>query len=159
MFKSSFTLLVASSIFLAAFVGCSEPAEQSTTVRVKTGLPEEINEAMKLQEKAWNDGDMDGFMSLAYWQNDSLMFIGSKGVTYGYDQVLNNYHTSYPDGASKGKLTFENLEWIEIGEEHGFLIGKWSIDREEPAEDISGHYSLVWKRFPEGWRIIADHSS
>ncbi|MBK6521993.1 MAG: hypothetical protein IPG08_06510 [Sphingobacteriaceae bacterium] len=50
----------------------------------------EIQQLMKLQEKAWNDFDIDGFMKY-YWNNDSLMFIGSKSITYGWKQTLANY--------------------------------------------------------------------
>jgi hypothetical protein len=40
-----------------------------------------IREIMDNQTKAWNRGDIQGFME-GYWKNDSLMFIGKSGVTY-----------------------------------------------------------------------------
>lgn len=113
---------------------------------------------MELQVEAWNRGDMEGFMSAGYLQDDSLLFIGSLGLTYGYDVVLANYNRAYPDGAARGHLSFEQLRWIPLGTDHGFVVGKWSIERQE-GESIGGHYSLVWALTPSGWRIIADHSS
>jgi len=139
------------------FVSCStEPVEVEATV--SSEIPEEIAHKMQLQIDAWNSGSIDAFMAAGYWQSDELMFVGSRGLTYGYEQVLANYRLAYPDGAARGVLQFENLKWLPLGAEHGLLAGKWMIDRAE-SEDISGHYSLIWKKTSSGWLIIADHSS
>jgi hypothetical protein len=146
-------LLVA--LVLAAFLwGCASTEPH----RPSSELPLEIATAMERQVEAWNRGDMEGFMSAGYLQDDSLLFIGSRGLTFGYDVVLANYERAYPDGASRGHLAFEQLRWIPLGAEHGFVVGKWSIERQQ-GESIGGHYSLVWALTPQGWRIIADHSS
>ena len=67
-----------------------------------------IKEIMGKQEAAWNRGDIDAFM-VGYWNSDSLMFVGSKGPTYGWDQTLANYKTGYPDVQAMGQLKFTNL--------------------------------------------------
>ena len=46
-----------------------------------------IREVMQQQQDAWNKGDIESFMT-GYWNSDSLMFIGSSGVTYGYKNTL-----------------------------------------------------------------------
>ncbi len=143
------------ALVLAAFLWGCAPTEPH---RPSSELPQEIATAMEQQVEAWNRGDMEGFMSAGYLQDDSLLFIGSRGLTFGYDVVLANYERAYPDGASRGHLTFEQLRWIPLGAEHGFVVGKWSIERQE-GESIGGLYSLVWALTPQGWRIIADHSS
>lgn len=45
---------------------------------------------MKDQENAWNKADIEGFME-GYWKSDSLRFIGSKGITYGWKATIDNY--------------------------------------------------------------------
>lgn len=50
----------------------------------------EIRSILATQTAAWNRGDIDQFMN-GYWENDSLMFIGKSGVTYGWTNTLNNY--------------------------------------------------------------------
>ncbi len=143
------------ALVLAAFLwGCAEPEPRVPS----SELPLEIEAAMEQQVEAWNRGDMEGFMSAGYLRDDSLLFIGSRGLTFGYDVVLANYERAYPDGAARGHLEFEHLRWIPLGTEHGFVVGKWNIERQE-GESIGGHYSLVWALTPKGWRIIADHSS
>jgi len=148
-------LFCASAVLVSVMAGCSPQAATEPS----TAMPAAIATAMAEQEAAWNAGSLETFMSAGYWQDERLMFIGSRGVTHGFAPVLNNYLNSYPDGASRGHLTFENVEWVPLGNDHGLLVGKWALDRDEPLDDLSGHYSLVWKRLPEGWRIIADHSS
>lgn len=48
-----------------------------------------IRKVLASQTAAWNRGDIDGFM-IGYWENDSLMFIGKSGVTFGWN---NNFFT------------------------------------------------------------------
>ena len=135
------------------------PGRETPLVEVADAavIPEVIAAAMETQVIAWNEGDIDAFMSAGYLQDDRLLFVGSRGLTYGYDVVLENYRNAYPDGAARGVLAFENLEWVPLGSRHGLVVGKWTIERAEG--DLSGHYSLVWELGSEGWRIIADHSS
>ncbi|MCG8308701.1 MAG: DUF4440 domain-containing protein, partial [Cytophagales bacterium] len=47
------------------------------------------------QAKCWNNGDIDCFMR-DYWKSDSLMYIGKKGITYGWHKTLSNYKSRYP---------------------------------------------------------------
>jgi ketosteroid isomerase-like protein len=37
------------------------------------------------------------------------------------------------------------------------VIGKWHLKRE--AGDLSGHFTLLWKKIKGQWLIVADHSS
>ena len=64
-----------------------------------------IRKVLSTQTDAWNRGDIENFM-IGYWENDSLMFIGKGGVTYGWTNTLNNYKKSYPDTTAMGKLSF-----------------------------------------------------
>jgi len=44
------------------------------------GMPSEVAQAMTDQVAAWNRADLPGFMN-GYWESDSLMFVGSSGLT------------------------------------------------------------------------------
>lgn len=126
-------------------------------------MPETVANAMSAQQDAWNNGDIQNFMNLAYWNSDSLLFVGSKGVTTGYDQTLSNYKSSYPNRDAMGTLSFVNRSWQLLGRRHALLIGSWQLDRDGDHKPLSGHYSLVWRKEGRGkrahWIIIADHSS
>lgn len=140
MKKLLFLILLGSSLITSA-----QSSEEQT-----------IRNTLERQTNDWNRGDIDAFMK-GYWQSDSLMFIGQSGVTYGYDRTLNNYKKNYPDAARMGKLKFNILEVRKLSSDHYFVLGKWMLTR--TVGDISGHYTLMFKKIKGEWVIIADHSS
>ena len=122
----------------------------------KKDAAKEVADVMKLQENAWNNFDIDGFMA-HYWNSDSLMFIGSKGVTYGWKQTLANYKKNYNSKELMGVLTFTNLKFDVLSKNAVYVIGKWQINRKETQ--IGGHYTLLWKKINGKWVIVCDHTS
>ncbi len=111
---------------------------------------------MNSQQDAWNRGDIEGFMK-GYWENDSLRFIGKRGITYGWQATLDNYKKSYPGKDAMGRLQFTNLTTQLINDSSAYVIGKWELFR--ASDTLAGHYSLLWKNFNGQWLIVADHSS
>ena len=116
----------------------------------------EIRTLLVQQTETWNRGDINGFMQ-TYWQNDSLMFIGKDGVTWGLKSTLERYKKGYPDKETMGQLSFEVIQTKKLSAEYFFVVGKWMLKRN--AGDLSGHYNLLMKRIKGQWKIIADHSS
>ena len=110
---------------------------------------------MSAQEEAWNSGDIKTFMSY-YWHSDSLKFIGSKGVTYGWQKTLDNYLKAYPTRESMGLLTFTILEATQLSESSIYVVGKWALLKEKP---VNGHFTLLWKKINNQWVIVTDHTS
>ena len=108
------------------------------------------------QEKAWNDGDLEGFMK-GYWKSDSLMFVGKSGITYGWQKTLDNYKKGYPDTAAMGKLHFDILDMKPVSEDNYFIIGKWHLIRS--VGNIGGYFSLLFRKINGEWLIICDHTS
>ncbi|MBC7873393.1 MAG: nuclear transport factor 2 family protein [Ferruginibacter sp.] len=115
-----------------------------------------IRKILEGQTSAWNRGDIDSFMK-GYWENDSLVFIGKSGVTYGWTNTLNNYKKGYPDTAAMGKLTFTLLQVKKLSKEYYHVTGKWFLKRS--IGDVGGHYTLVFRKINGGWVIVSDHSS
>jgi uncharacterized protein (TIGR02246 family) len=115
-----------------------------------------IRALLDKQTQAWNKGDIEGFMN-GYWENDSLMFIGKSGVTYGWANTLNNYKKGYPDTAAMGKLTFNILQVKKLSAKYYHVVGKWFLKRS--IGDVGGHYTLLFRKVNRRWVIIADHSS
>jgi uncharacterized protein (TIGR02246 family) len=116
---------------------------------------EAITAVLNAQQSAWNRGDVDAFL-VGYWQSPELTFSGSSGVSRGWDGVLARYKKNYPDRAAMGQLDFSELEFRFLGPDAALVLGRWHLKREN---DIGGVFSLVWQRFPDGWKIIHDHTS
>lgn len=128
-----------------------------TAVGFTQGTDEnEIRKILTDQQQAWNSGNIDDFMK-GYWKNDSLVYIGRSGVTYGWKKTTDSYKTNYPDTASMGKLTFNLLQVKRLSDTIFFVIGKWNVKR--TPGDVGGHFTLIFKKIDHQWVIISDHSS
>jgi len=128
----------------------------SIQMTAQQGEEAAIRKVLNSQTEAWNRGDIEGFMK-GYWENDSLMFIGKSGITYGWINTLNNYKKGYPDTASMGKLIFNLISVKRLSKKYYHVVGKWFLKRS--VGDIGGHYNLLFQKINGRWVIIADHSS
>lgn len=115
-----------------------------------------IQLVMDLQEKSWNTGNLEKFME-GYWRSDSLKFIGKNGIQYGWQKTLDNYKKSYPDLDAMGKLTFTILTLEKLSSSSAFMIGRWHLKRKN--DELSGHFTLLWRKIDGKWLIVIDHSS
>jgi ketosteroid isomerase-like protein len=116
----------------------------------------EIAGVLHAQQAAWNRGDVDVFLR-GYWHSPELTFSGSMGVSRGWDGVMARYKKNYPDRAAMGQLDFSGLEFRFLGPDAALVLGRWHLKRDKG--DIGGVFSLVWQRFPGGWKIVHDHTS
>lgn len=115
-----------------------------------------ITKILEAQQSNWNKGDVDAFLE-GYWHSPELTFSGSGGIARGWNGVLARYRKSYPDRAAMGQLDFSGLEFHFLGKDAALVLGHWHLARAQG--DVGGVFSLVWQRFPEGWRIVHDHTS
>jgi len=117
---------------------------------------EAISSVLRAQQSAWNHADVDAFLE-GYWHSPELTFSGSSGVARGWDGVLARYKKNYPDRSAMGQLSFSDLEFRFLGPDAALVLGKWHLQREK--DELGGVFTLVWQRFPQGWKIIHDHTS
>ncbi|MFD2245063.1 YybH family protein [Pontibacter ruber] len=150
--KNRFILAAATCLLLAT--GCTRKSNAYNSASETAA----VKEVLAQQAECWSKGDLECYMQ-GYWRSDSLLFIGKNGLTYGWQQTLDNYKRSYPDVAAMGKLAFDLKEIRTLSPETMLVVGKWHLQREASKGDLQGHFSVIFKRFPEGWKIIADHSS
>lgn len=111
---------------------------------------------LEKQTIEWNKGDLEAFMH-GYWENDSLLFVGKAGPTYGYNKTLVNYQKNYPDAAARGTLGFNILKVEKLSPEYYFVLGKFMLKR--TIGDASGHFTLLFRKIKGEWKIVCDHSS
>jgi len=114
-----------------------------------------ILSVLNLQEKAWSNHDLEGFMQ-GYWKNDSLKFYGSSGLTYGWDKTLSNYKKGYPTKDDTGILKFKINDISKINEDSYFVMGEYYLTRK--VGDANGVFMIIFKKINGEWKIIADTS-
>jgi beta-aspartyl-peptidase (threonine type) len=127
--------------------------------RAQASGPESaIRQVLQAQVDAWNRHDLEGFM-LGYWDSPDLTFFSGGAVTHGWQQTLERYRTKYQSGgAEMGKLEFQDLQVEMLGPKSAFVRGKFLLTLSN-GKQPHGLFTLVFRQFPEGWRIIHDHSS
>ena len=118
--------------------------------------PTAIRKVMDDQAIAWNKGDIDGFM-IGYWRSEKLTFVSGDTVTRGWQQTLDRYKKSYDSRAKMGTLTFSDLEFIVVEDDMAVVLGSWALAG--PPEKPHGKFTLTFRKFKEGWRIVMDHTS
>jgi ketosteroid isomerase-like protein len=139
-------------LLFAVLFSCTLPL----AVNAQSADEKAVRQILHNQTEAWNRGNLEDFMK-GYWNNDSLMFVGKSGVTYGYQNTLNNYKKGYSNADQMGQLKFTLLKVQRIAADAYFVVGKWELDRK--AGNVSGHYNLLFRKIKGTWVIVVDHSS
>jgi beta-aspartyl-peptidase (threonine type) len=116
-----------------------------------------IRGVLEAQASAWNKGDLEGFMK-GYWASGDLSFFSGGERTKGWKATLERYRKRYQsEGQEMGKLAFSDLQIEILGPDAAFVRGRFQLERTK--DKPSGQFTLIFKRFPEGWRIVHDHTS
>ena len=116
----------------------------------------EIIAVMKAQEQAWSNYDLEGFME-GYWKSDSLKFYGSRGLTKGWQQTLDNYKKGYPTKEHTGTLKFNIDDISRIEKDNYWVMGQYHLERN--VGEAHGNFLIIFKRINGEWKIVADMSS
>ena len=116
-----------------------------------------IQKVLQQQQAAWNRHDLDGFMS-GYWNSPQLTFF-STAKTSGWQATLDRYRRTYQgEGKEMGRLAFSELQIEELGPSAAFVRGNWILTLSD-GKTPHGFFTLVFRKFPEGWKIVHDHTS
>jgi ketosteroid isomerase-like protein len=122
----------------------------------KGNTASEIRIVLQSQQDAWNRGDVDTFMN-GYSRSQDTVFVSGDEVTRGWQNVLDRYKTKYSDRTKMGTLTFSNLEITPLSNDSAVVLGSWELKR--ASDKPHGRFTLIFRRFPEGWKIVHDHTS
>lgn len=139
-----------STFILLMFFAVSVSAQKDE--KIKT----EIRKVMDAQTAAWNSGDIDGFMQ-GYWKSPQMTFVSGDNVTKGWQETTDRYKRSYNTREKMGTLVFSDLEIEVLSKDSAKVLGRWKVAHE--PKDSQGRFTLIFRKFKEGWRIIHDHTS
>ena len=122
-----------------------------------SGAESAVRAVLQSQVDAWNHHDLELFMN-GYWRSPDLTFFSGTTETKGWEPTLERYRRSYQsEGHAMGTLSFSDLRVQALDSEAAFVRGKFQLvmpDGKQPH----GVFTLVFRKFPEGWRIIHDHT-
>ena len=146
--QTRLTLPIICYILIVALV-CGAPEQPSNSVA-------EIQSVLTAQQDAWNHGDIDAFMN-GYARSASTVFVSEDEVRRGWETVRDRYHMRYSDRAKMGTLSFSEIEVTMLSPDAAVVLGRWKLKREN--DEPHGRFTLIFKRLPEGWRIVHDQTS
>jgi ketosteroid isomerase-like protein len=136
-------------LFVATFaLGQNQTSSETDTA---------VRAVLQAQVEAWNHRDLDAFM-MGYWKSPNLTFFSGATETQGWQSTLDRYKKNYQSaGASMGTLSFTDLRVEPLASDAAFVRGRFHLvmpDGKQPE----GLFTLIFRKFPEGWRIVHDHS-
>ena len=134
---------------LAATFLCAAPGQPANSVT-------EIQSILRKQQAAWNRGDIDAFMN-GYARSPSTVFVADDEVRRGWQTVRDRYRQKYSDRTKMGILTFSDIEITPLSADGAVVLGRWRLKRAN--DEPHGRFTLIFRRLPEGWRIVHDHTS
>jgi beta-aspartyl-peptidase (threonine type) len=117
-----------------------------------------IEHILLTQQDAWNHHDLDAFMT-GYWNSPDLTFFSGAKESKGWQAAIDRYRATYASpGHEMGKLDFSDLRVEVLGSEAAFVRGVWQLTMPD-GKTPHGRFTLIFRKFPEGWKIIHDHTS
>jgi len=117
-----------------------------------------IRHVLESQQSAWNHGDLESFMS-GYWNSSDLTFFSGAHESKGWQAALDRYKKNYQGaGREMGRLEFTNLRVEMLGPGAAFVRGEFHLTMSD-GKTPDGLFTLIFRKFPEGWKIVHDHSA
>jgi beta-aspartyl-peptidase (threonine type) len=117
-----------------------------------------VQQIMEKQVNAWNHHDLEAFMA-GYWNSPDLTFFSGAKQTSGWQATLERYQKTYQnEGREMGKLEFSDLNIQPLGTDSAFVRGAWHLTMSD-GKTPHGLFTLVFRKFPDGWKIVHDHTS
>ena len=144
------------TLLTACFLLCTTPL--SSAENPGKHAQAEIEQILRAQQNAWNYHNLESFMA-GYWNSPELTFFSGDQIASGWDAALARYRRTYQgEGKEMGKLEFSDLRIEPLGSDTAFVRGAWHLSMSD-GKTPHGLFTLIFRRFPNGWKIIHDHTS
>ena len=150
-------ILILTVVLLSTARAFSQNSSVSTiNDEIKTSVA--VTQVLGAQVKAWNNHDLDAFMA-GYWKSAELTFFSGANQRNGWQETMDRYKATYQSaGHEMGKLEFANLRVEALGADAAFVRGEWHLTMPD-GKTPHGLFTLVFRKFGDGWKIVHDHTS
>ena len=153
--RQRFASILFSLLFAISANSC---AQSSAATATGTNSKVEVERVLRAQQEAWNRHDLEAFMA-GYWNSPELTFFSRAKEQHGWQATLDRYRATYASpGREMGKLEFSGLRIETLGPDAAFVRGAWQLTMSD-GKTPHGLFTLVFRKFPEGWKIVHDHTS
>ena len=139
-------------VAVAVYQGCGKMPDKQHDENIAA-----VRAVLEAQAAAWNRGDIESFMD-GYAREETTTFVSSDKITRGWQTVLERYRKTYDTREKMGTLQFDDLDIKPLSEFYIITTGRWQLAL-AGGETPHGRFTLIFRRTPDGWRIIHDHTS
>jgi beta-aspartyl-peptidase (threonine type) len=144
-------------LVVAALAAAQTTGNATEREPIATSQPA-IRAELDAQVAAWNRGDLKAYMQ-GYWHSPELTFFAGDKESAGWEAAYQRYRSAYQGkDREMGKLNFSNVRIEMLNGDAAFVRGSWQLTMKDGSRR-SGLFTIVLRKFSEGWRIIHDHSS
>jgi ketosteroid isomerase-like protein len=142
--------LFASFLFFSRFPVLAQISPSDVNSSVESVLHQQV--------EAWNRHDLEGFMA-GYWNSPDLIFFSGAQKTSGWQSTLERYRARYQsEGREMGKLQFSELSIHQLAPDAAYVLGEFHLTMSD-GKTPHGLFTLIFRKFPQGWKIVHDHTS
>ena len=145
-------------VFFLLFSCGSLVSGQTSALGPRDDARTAVEAVLRTQQDAWNRHDLESFMA-GYWNSPALTFFSGAKAKEGWQATIDRYRATYASpGHEMGKLEFSGLRIEMLGVDAAFVRGAWLLTMSD-GKTPHGLFTLVFRKFPDGWKIVHDHTS
>jgi len=134
---------------------CSRVAGEASQAKLQA----EVGQVLEQQQRSWNRRDLEGFMA-GYWNSPELTLFSGAEVATGWQATIERYRSKYQAANSEmGRLEFSDLHIEALSRDAAWVGGSWRLSLSRSRTTPHGLFTLIFRKFPEGWKIVHHHTS
>jgi len=141
------------ALTLPALLAPSTKAQEPDQLYTATRLQLDVTKVLLAQESAWNNGDLDAYLSHYKDAPDTQAILGTP--TRGLANIRLAFRANFPNRDVMGNLTQDNIDVRPLGETFALATGNYHLTRSRKAGgDLSGAFTEILEKTPTGWQVI-----
>lgn len=141
-------------LVVATAMGAQAPDQLYTATRLQL----DVTKVLLAQERAWNNGDLDGYLSFYKDAPDTQAVLGS--FARGRDAIRNAFRLNFPSREAMGTLEQTEIEVRPLGETFALATGRYHLSRSRKGGgDADGTFTEVFEKTTSGWLIVLSETT
>ncbi len=113
----------------------------------------DVTKIVLAQEKAWNSGDLDGY--LAYFRDAKDTEAVLNGPVRGLEGIRSAYHLNFPNKEAMGQLEQSEVDVRELGPDFALATGKYRLVRSRKSGgEAQGTFTEIFQKTADGWKLV-----
>ena len=133
-------------------------APRSNSASLAEDPVQAIRAVLRQQQADWNKGDLDAFLT-GYWKSPKVVFQSGGNRYDGWEAMRDRYRKRYKaEGKAMGEVSFSAIDIEMLSPEAALVRGAWRLTMPDGSKP-GGLFTLIFRKFPEGWKIVHDHTS